>query len=195
MPILLRDSIGNPAVVPLGNTMPKYRFGVTQNVRYKRMTLYGLLDASMGTTIWNQGYHWSLGDFMTGLVDQTGKSLETAKPAGYYWRAGPGTGGYASGLGGFYDILGPNRETTEDASYMKLREVSLQYRVGRVLGAGDWTVGVVGRNLAMWTKDYRGFDPEVGIPGGSLNNAALNGVDRFTYPNQRQFTLSLSSAF
>ncbi|MDF1501980.1 SusC/RagA family TonB-linked outer membrane protein [Roseisolibacter sp. H3M3-2] len=195
MPILLRDSIGSPAVVPLGNTMPKYRFGITQNLRYKRATVYGLLDASMGQTIWNQGYHWSLGDFMTGLVDQTGKSLETAKPTGYYWRAGPGVGGNASGLGGFYDILGPNRETIEDASYMKLRELSVQYRVGRVLGAGDWTVGLIGRNLAMWTKGYRGFDPEVGIPGGSLNNAALNGVDRFTYPNQRQFTLSLSSAF
>ena len=195
MPILLRDSTGSPPLVQLGNTLPKYRFGITQNLRYKRVTLYGLLDASMGATIWNQGYHWSLGDFMTGLVDQTGKSLAEAKPTGYYWRAGPGTGGNASGLGGFYDILGPNRETTEDASYMKLREMSLQYRVGRVFGAGDWTVGVVGRNLAMWTKDYRGFDPEVGIPGGSLNNAALNGVDRFTYPNQRQFTFSLSSAF
>jgi len=195
MPILRRDSVGSPALFALGGAMPKYRFGITQNVRYKRATLYGLLDASMGQSIWNQGYHWSLGDFMTGLVDQTGKSLETAKPAGYYWRAGPGTGGNASGLGGFYDILGPNRETVEDASYMKLRELSLQYRVGRVLGAGDWTVGLIGRNLAMWTKGYRGFDPEVGIPGGPLNNAALNGVDRFTYPNQRQFTLSLSSAF
>lgn len=195
MPILLRDADGAPAVVQLGSTLPKYKFGITQNVRYKNLSLYGLLDASMGTRIWNQGYHWSLGDLMTGEVDMTGKSLEEAKPVGYYWRAGPGTGGNASGLGGFYDILGPNRETVEDASYMKLRELSLSYRVGRVLNTGDWTVGVVGRNLAMWTKDYRGFDPEVGLPGGPLNNAALNGVDRFTYPNQRQVTFSLSSAF
>ena len=195
MPILLRDSVGSPAIVQLGQTLPKYRFGITQNVRYKKLTLYGLLDASMGTSIWNQGYHWSLGDLMTGEIDMTGKSLEEAKPVGYYWRAGPGTGGNASGLGGFYDILGPNRETVEDGSYMKLRELSLSYRVGRVLKAGDWTVGLVGRNLAMWTKDYRGFDPEVGLPGGPLNNAALNGVDRFTYPNQRQVTFSLSSAF
>jgi hypothetical protein len=195
MPILMRDSVGSPAIVQLGQTLPKYRFGITQNIRYGKVTLYGLLDASMGTSIWNQGYHWSLGDLMTGEIDMTGKSLEEAKPVGYYWRAGPGTGGNASGLGGFYDILGPNRETVEDGSYMKLRELSLTYRLGRVLNAGDWTVGVVGRNLAMWTKNYRGFDPEVGLPGGPLNNAALNGVDRFTYPNQRQVTFSLSSAF
>jgi TonB-linked SusC/RagA family outer membrane protein len=195
MPILLRDSVGSPAVVNLGQTLPRYSFGITQNVRYKNLTAYGLLDAKMGQRVWNQGYHWSLGDFMTGELDATGKSIEEAKPVGYYWRAGPGTGGNASGVGGFYDILGPNRETVEDASYMKLREASLTYRVGRVLGAGDWTVGVVGRNLLTFTKGYRGFDPEVGLPGGPLNNAALNGIDRFTYPNLRTYTLTLSSAF
>ncbi len=195
MPILIRDSVGSPAVVNLGSTLPKYRFGVTQNVRYKNLTVYGLLDASMGARIWNQGYHWSLGDFMTGELDATGKGVESAKPVGYYWRAGPGTGGNASGVGGFYDILGPNRETVEDGSYMKLREMSASYRLGRLLNAGDWTIGVVGRNLVTWTKGYRGFDPEVGLPGGPLNNAALNGIDRFTYPNLRTYTLTLSSAF
>jgi TonB-linked SusC/RagA family outer membrane protein len=197
MPILLRDSTGQPSLVQLGQTLPKFRYGFSNNVRYKRLTAYGLLDASIGGKIWNQGYHWSLGDFMSGGVDQSGKSVETAKPAGYYWRAGPGVGGNAIGTGGFYDILGPNRETVEDGSYAKLRELSLSYRIGRlpVLNRGDFSVGAVGRNLAMWTRGYRGFDPEVGIPGGTLNNAALNGVDRYGFPNLRTVTLQVSSSF
>jgi hypothetical protein len=61
---------------------------------------------------------------------------------------------------------------------------------------------VVGRNLYTWTK-YRGYDPEVGRAGGNLptqtgsqfNNAALNGVDYFSFPNLRTFTLQVSTSF
>ena len=197
MPILVRDSVGAPASVALGQTLPKFRWGFSQNMRYKRLTAYGLIDAAIGGKVYNEGYHWSLGDFMSGIVDQTGETVETARPVGYYWRVGPGLGGNSAGTGGFYDILGPNRETVEDGSYAKLREVSLSYRLGQlpVLNRGDWSVGLVGRNLAMWTKGYRGFDPEVGVGGGTLNNAALNAVDRYTFPNLRQFTFQLSSSF
>jgi hypothetical protein len=73
--------------------------------------------------------------------------------------------------------------------------VQVSYRVGRIANTGDWTFGVTGRNLAMWTKNYRGFDPEVGVTGGQLNNAALNGVDRFGFPNLRTVTFNLATAF
>lgn len=195
MPILLRDSTtGFAAQVPLGQTLPRFQYGISQNFRYKRFNAYGLLDASIGGRIWNQGYAWSLGDFMTGAVDQAAQSVQTARPIGYYWRAGPGIGGFG-GVGGLYDVLGPNRGTVEDASFAKLREVQLTYRVGRIANVGDWTFGVIGRNVFTWTKGYRGFDPEVGVAGGQLNNAALNGVDRFGFPNLRTVTLSVATAF
>lgn len=196
MPILVRDSVGNPAVVKLGSTLPRFRYGVTQNITFKKLSFYGLLDASVGAKIWNEGYHWSLGDFMSGAVDAAGKSVEDAKPIGYYFRAGPGTGGNATGVGGFYDVLGPNRYTVENGTYAKIRELSITYRVGRLpqLG-GNWTVGAVGRNLYTFAKNYRGFDPEVGLAGGTFNNPALNGIDRFTYPNLRTATVQISTSF
>ena len=197
MPILLRDSIGAPATVALGQALPKFRWGFSQNFRYKRLSAYGLIDAAMGGKVYNLGYHWSLGDYMSGIVDQSGETIETARPVGYYWRVGPGLGGNAIGVGGFYDVLGPNRETVEDASYAKLRELTVSYRFGRLplLNRGDWSFGVVGRNLARWDKGYRGFDPEVGIPGGTLNSAALNAVDAYTFPNLRQVTFQVSTSF
>ena len=194
MPILLRDSTGLPAVVGLGGSLPRYNVGFTNNVRVGKFTAYALVDAAVGGRIWNQGYHWSLGDFMSGGVDQSGNGVENAVPVGYYWRAGPGTGGNV-GVGGFYDALGPNGYTVEDATYTKLREVTLQYNVGRIGGVGNFTFGVVGRNLAIWTKNYRGFDPEVGLTGGSFNNSALTGIDRFSYPNLRTVTFQISTVF
>lgn len=194
MPIRLRDSTGNVAQVPLGNATPDWHGAVSSNFSWRKLTAYGLLDGFFGRKVWNEGYHWALGDFMAGSADQGGKTVENAKPLGYYWRAGPGTGG-SVGVGGLYNVLGPSNESVEDASYVKLREASLSYNVGPVAGQGNWTVGVVGRNLYTWTK-YRGYDPEVGRSNGTqLANAALVGIDYFTFPNLRTVTLQLSTTF
>jgi hypothetical protein len=152
----------------------------------------------MGNDIYNQGEGWGLLDFSSGNFDQASKSVETAKPVGYSWRAS----GESTGNGGFYDLLGPNNYVTEDGSYAKLREVSLTYKLGRVAGVGDWTVGLVGRNLFTFTG-YSGLDPELGTTaangGGSTtqgtNSGLINQVDAFGFPTLRTFTFSLSTRF
>jgi TonB-linked SusC/RagA family outer membrane protein len=197
MPITLRDSLGNKANVAVGNALPKYHWGLSQTIDWKRLNLYGLLDAARGAKIWNVQYAWSLGDLTSGAVDQTGKAVESAKPVGYYWRQGPSTSptdGSTAGVGGFYDVLGPNTYNTEDASYVKLRELSLNYHVGSFFGNGDWKVGVIGRNLKTWTN-FRGFDPEAGDTGGPFNSAALTGITSYSYPKLRTFTVQLSTSF
>jgi hypothetical protein len=163
MPIVLRgdpNNISDARRVALGNALPDFRFAVTQNVQYRRLSLNVLLDASIGQKVWNEGFHWAHLDFLSHDVDQAGKSVETAKPIGYYYRAAPPDNG--SGVGGFYDLLGPNNFSVEDASYAKLRELAVSYDIGRVAGAGNWSVTVVGRNLFTITG-YRGFDPEVAL--------------------------------
>jgi len=134
-----------------------------------------------------------------------GKSVQSAKPIGYYYRA-PAVDGF-SGLGGLYDQLMPNNYSVEDGSYAKLRELMLSYHVGKIGGVGDWGVSVVGRNLFTITG-YRGFDPEIGIgtfapqPGLSLGSSggqsasgAINAVDAFSFPNTRSFTVGLTTSF
>lgn len=195
MPILLRDGNNNPALVSLGNGLPDFRLAWSNNVTVGRWSIYGLLDGAFGQEVWNQGYHWSLGDFAVRDADQETRSVETAKPLGYYWRVGPTLGGHPDGVGGFYDILGPNNETVEDASYVKLREINIGYRVGRLFGYGDFTVGVVGRNLLTWTRGYRGFDPETGLTGGAVGSAAITAIDRYNFPNLRTFTFSIATTF
>ncbi len=206
MPIILRDNTQAGVQVPVGHALPDFHFAITQNFQWKRLTLYGLLDANIGQYVWNQALSWSYLDLLNRNVDQDGKTVETAKPIGYYWRAGPPD---QVGVGGLYDLLAPNNHNTEKASYAKLREASLSYHVGPVGGVGDWSVTAVGRNLFTITN-YKGFDPEVGIgrstgpvqgstnafaTAGDAGSAAINAIDSFTFPNVRSVTFGLSTSF
>ncbi len=197
MPITVRDSNNAVASVPLGSALPKLHWGLSQSLDFKGFSVYGLFEAARGQKIFNTQYAWSLGDLTSGIIDQTGKSVEIAKPVGYFWRQGPSaapTSGSTAGVGGLYDVLRPNSFNVEDASYVKLRELSVDYRIGRVLGSGDWKLGVVGRNLKTWT-DFRGFDPEAGTDTGPLNSAVLSGAAAYNYPKMRTFTVRLSTSF
>ncbi len=195
MPMLVRDSTGTPFQNRLGGTIPNYNYSIANTVTWKRLSVFGLLTASVGQSVWNQGYAWALGDFQTRETDQNNRTPESAKPMGYYFRAPANTvGGHPNGVGGFYDQLGANGYTTFKATYAKLREVAVTYRVGRLGGVGNWTMGLVGRNLLTIT-DYIGFDPETGLSGGALGSPVLNGVDRFAFPNLRTFTFSVGSTF
>jgi len=57
-----------------------------------------------------------------------------------------------------------------DASYTKLREISLSYNLpgsfASRLGAARATVSIAGRNLHTWTN-YKGLEPEASFQGGS----------------------------
>ena len=196
-PIVLRDNNSSAVATPLGNALPDYRWAVSTNVQYKRFTGYVLVDATMGRGIWNQGRGWAYLDFLSVNGDQTGRSVETAKPMSYNYRAGSPDN--PNGLGGFYDILGVNSKFLENTNYAKVRELAISYRVGRVQGLfGDWNLSMIGRNLYTFTN-YRGFDPEVGLASGSSGNnagsSAINSIDAFTFPNTRTFTFSLSTTF
>ena len=123
--------------------------------------------------------------------DNGGRTVETAKPIGYGWRTGPFE---HAGIGGFYDLLGPNNYSVEDGSYAKVREATLTYHVGSVRGFGDCTLGLVGRNLFTFTN-YSGYDPETGVAGGQTGSGLINQVDAFDFPTLRSYTFSLSTRF
>lgn len=202
MPIILRDEecLDNPnsscpaQIVELGNALPDYNFSIAQNFSYKRLSAYALVDAQIGARIWNQSRHWAHLDFLAKETDQGGKSVETAKPTGYYFRTAPPDFGGAT-VGGFYDLLAANSHFVEDGSFIKLRELSISYNVGPISGVGDWQFSVVGRNLFTKTN-YMGWDPETGIATGSQSgSAAINRVDAFNFPNPRTITIGISTSF
>jgi TonB-linked SusC/RagA family outer membrane protein len=191
LPITRFDENNAAAIDKTGNALPAYRWSMAHNFSWKRLTAYGLMDATVGKSVYNEARQWSLGDFQHRETDQIGATVETARPIGYYWRA---QAPFGVGIGGLYDVLGPNNNTVEDASFARIREVQLGYRLGRIGGFGDWTASIIGRNLLTFTN-YRGFDPEVGLAGGALNSGVLNATDVSGFPNLRQFTFSLATSF
>ncbi len=193
-PIVLHDSLGHAVTnQSIGASLPDFRYSIAQNFTFRKFSAYALFDAVKGNSVWNEGRAWSYGDFMNGDESQgANQTVATARPLGYFFRGGPGDA--LAGVGGLYDALGTNTVTVENASYVKLREVSLGYRIGRIGGYGDWTVSLIGRNLHTWTK-YSGYDPETGATGGNSGSAALNAVDSYGFPNTRSFTFQLSSSF
>jgi len=63
---------------------------------------------------------------------------------------------------------------------------------------GDWTAGVVGRDLFTFTN-YSGYDPETGSSGNGASSPTgsglINQTDAFGYPALRRFTFNLSTRF
>lgn len=82
----------------------------------------------------------------------------------------------------------------EDASYLRLKEVSLTYQfdknVLKKLHLGQLSMWVTGMNLLTWTK-YKGIDPEIGTNGG----ISMFGVDGQNTAPPIRFTFGLRASF
>ncbi len=179
MPIPLKDAGGSNAVVKIGDGNPDFRFGISNAINWKSWSLYGLVDIQRGGQLYNQTnqrmYQWG----RSADVDQTGKQQELKKPVEYYIS--------------LYAANDPTDYFVEDASYIKLREMSLRYTLGRRalgvlsrIGATGASISLIGRNLLTFT-DYKGYDPEVG--------GAIVRLDSFDYPRYRTITGSLQLTF
>ncbi|MCW8980219.1 MAG: SusC/RagA family TonB-linked outer membrane protein, partial [Altibacter sp.] len=95
-------------------------------------------------------------------------------------------GGTASGFNGSSELY------VEDASYVKLRQITLSYsfptRLIEHVGLESLSLAVSGRNLVTWS-DIEGFDPDNNLTGASKGR----GLEYFTNPSTAsyQFTLRL----
>ncbi len=118
------------------------------------------------------------------IIPQTGNfprvGGHTAETGGFPYEGGndgafvPGVyvgddGEYVENLGGPGTILFPitdtypwsfNQQVTFDASFIKMRELSLGWQLPKIKGINDATFSVYTRNLILWTKADIGIDPE-----------------------------------
>ncbi|MFQ5750949.1 MAG: SusC/RagA family TonB-linked outer membrane protein [bacterium] len=110
-----------------------------------------------------------------GATDGVGKPVKLTES--WYRSAGAG-------------FQGDGFQFTEDASYIKLREISISYRLHndfiRRLGLSDVTFRLSGRNLQTWT-DYTGFDPET----NRRQATGQRDSDYFNQPQTRTYNLTI----
>ncbi|MDN5200425.1 SusC/RagA family TonB-linked outer membrane protein [Fulvivirgaceae bacterium BMA10] len=204
---LLIDDAGYPLLteeqVPLGDMNPDWTMGITNSFSYKGISLRAILDIRQGGDIVNgtraalvyagrdaiTADRWYSADnapnttrVFEGIVASTGEANTTAIPLDRaYWRW---IGGSATSM------------FVEDASWVRLREVSLSYKLPKSvldkMPLENIEIGASGRNL--WIKtDYSGTDPEANAFGSDSN--ILGAYDFFNMPSTKSLTFFLKARF
>jgi len=170
-----RDANGLPTGTTLrkvlGNPNPDYTASFVNDFTYKKFNLHIQLDAVQGGDVWNA-------DWRTRQGVGNGKVAE-AEDLGQVPR------GYVAG------VYATEEWRIDDGSFVKLREVSLSYNIGKVKYLRDLTVTLSGRNLVSW-DNYKGYDPELNSGGQST---ILRNIDFGSVPIPRTFSLGLQVKF
>ena len=79
----------------------------------------------------------------------------------------------------------------DDGSFVKLRELSVSYNVGKLKFINNLSINFSGRNLISW-DNYKGYDPEVNSGGQST---LLRGIDFGATPIPRTFSFGIKADF
>jgi len=178
-----RDENGTLWYGKIGDSNPKFKISMTNNLSYKGIGLYALLEWKNGGDVYNKSAQWLTRDNRHGMMDQYGKPDYLKKAIPYYKV--------------FYDVNEFNEFWVEDGSFLKLREVALSYNVpasalkgfikGYIKGI---KLSILGKNLYTLTN-YTGYDPEVATTDGTQYFA----YDFMGYPNYRSYSASLEFKF
>jgi hypothetical protein len=179
----------------LGNGVPPITMGLTNDFRYKDFSLGILLDGKFGGDVFSvtEVYATRLGLHKMSLEGrENGLVLNGVTPDG---DAHSRTIPVARLRADYYNAI--NRYTelfVHDASFVKLRQVILSYRLPvekvKFLKIQSATLSLVGRNLAILYKKTDNFDPEQ-----SLTNGPAQGIESIGLPRTRSYGVNLMVKF
>lgn len=186
----------------VGNAYPAWKAGFSNEFSYKNFRVSILFDGQWGGIVYSQTHHKMtehgtlkhtlkyrenpnfevVGEGV--MLDERGQYVPNNVPISVskyyadYWRRA-------------------NVETNSfDASFMKLREARIEYTIPSAglnkIGIERLTLALYGRNLAMWTKDFPVYDPEV----ATLNNGTIvPGSEMGQLPSTRTMGFNLTLKF
>ena len=213
----VRYLVGDKDVI--GNINPDWYAGWNNSFRFKNWTASVLLDMQMGGNFFSldtyYGYATGIYDFSAGDNDLGNPVRDLAIDGGgykinnvAYWDGSTVDGdGNPSGfvVGDYYadmhyygNALGYARNAREyhvwDASFIKLREVALNYSVPSSYlgstGIKGLDVALTGRNLAILWKNNPYSDPEAGLSAGNVQ-----GYQSGAYPSVREVGVNVKLKF
>lgn len=219
MPII--GSNGRPQItdnsIYLGNINPDWTAGITNRFSFRGLYIESLIDINKGGVLVSRFINKATGAGQ--LIETAGARLMRAAGHVYdldYYRDGgvlqtDGSyarnlqvfdGSYSKGLNGtgprdFYKRYYDHNSEAQlvDRSFVKLRELKLGYAIPKKLyqrlPIQNITFSLVGRNLALWTKN-RQFDPET---AASTGQGLVGGFENLSLPTTRSYGANLSINF
>lgn len=170
---------GTGTSVNLGECSPNFNMGFNLNVSYKRLSLAATLDWQNGGKLYNgtlltmnyfgatkESLPYHEGTMVAeGIDEATGQKNTVEVSKQDYWMA-------------YNDVT---EAGIYDASYLKLRDVTLSYHLPK-LGGLDISVYGFARNILLWSK-LPDLDPE-----SSQGNGNMSGYfERFSIPATSSF--------
>lgn len=192
----------------IGDPNPDWRGGLGSEFGFKGISLSVLFETAQGQDMWNGtkgvlnyfGIHPNTANISTAPSDIKNAAGATI-PAGTQFRGnvidfggGPvaaDASWYLGNGGGFGEI---DEQFIEDASWTRLREVTLSYALPTSLlknvGLSNVSVGVTGRNLVLWSP-FEGADPDTNLTGASRGR----GLNYFNNPGSRSVLFNLKFGF
>jgi len=210
-------------MVPLGQVNPDWTANILNEFNYKGFTLSALLDIKQGGVMYN-GTRFALNNFGTSIETEnrevaylpdgsidfentpaenlyvfngvlghlnsndepisstTENSQIVVKDQAWFTSQGSNFGG------------GPTSAAIEDASWVRLREITLAYNFNPKTFEKTFIKGIqvyfTGRNLFLSTP-YSGIDPETSLTGARDSQ----GMDYFNMPGTKAYTFGLRATF
>ncbi len=199
----------------LGNVNPDWNMGILPTLTYKGITISGLIDIQKGGSIYSVSTKYGMA---TGVYEETAEDNDLGNPlrdpvvVAADGSPDPTSGGYrfdgvledgtennvyvrGSHWGGwtYYNYL-PTASWVFDASYVKLRELSVSYSLpSSMISKTPFTnvaLSLVGRNLAILYKVPDHFDPEAALSSGNQQ-----GIESGSYPTTRSIGFNIKLGF
>ena len=196
-------------LTPIGSALPDYNMGIRNNFSYKRFDLGALIDIQKGGNYYSLTNMWAMYSGMDAKTAKATSGGNTIREDGIVLDGVKGTqnadGTWAingendinidAETYGAYHYHGfgmPSATSYFDASYIKLREITLGYTLPQFTDLiKNARVSVYGRNLAVWGLDNEGIDPE-GTVNGSGN---IQGLEGGVIPSTRTFGFNVQLTF
>lgn len=184
--------VTNSVAKYLGNSTYDKMLGLSNTLTYKDFSLYLFVDAKFGADIYSE---------TNATAYKNGKHMATlvGREQGFIAEGLSQTGGkntvmvMPDNLSSYYNQIGNiSEQFIYDASFVKLREVALRYKLGNrtleKIGITNASISLVARNLLTIykDKDLENVDPESNI---AANNQ--QGIERMGFPPTRNFGLTI----
>ncbi|MGG8495680.1 SusC/RagA family TonB-linked outer membrane protein [Tenacibaculum sp. TC6] len=190
----------------IGDTNPDWLMGISNSFKYKNISLSFLIDIQQGGSIFSLDQYYGLA---TGLYEETAFINDLGNPVrnsiadgGGFINPGVNPDGSANttriradrfGAFGYRRGL-PDAAFVYDASYVKLREVTLTYNFTNALLDKTFlkaaSISFTGSNLWIIHKNLPHADPESGLSSGNLQGYSVGSL-----PTTRDFGFNVKLQF
>ncbi|MDR0694583.1 MAG: SusC/RagA family TonB-linked outer membrane protein [Prevotellaceae bacterium] len=194
-PVLASNKLSN-----IGNINPDWIGGITNNLRYKNLSLNFLIDFKQGGDVYSADMDFGSSAGLFPETVGTGANGVPVREGGYVFDGVTANGETNTQpvIPAFGSVNGKWAAASYiyDASYIKLREVAITYSLPKKLLTKthvlhEASFSLVGRNLWIIYKNIPYADPEEGQASGNTSIGYQTGA----YPSIRTFAFNINLKF